>query len=169
MKKEKSVDTFLNETPGDISLWTGYREHMWYDGPMIFSIGTATRRYFFQALAEDERSEALKVIPYLVIPMTSKREQDVCNNKLSLRQAVLHSGGRLLKTYDYGKSFEVVETLSEDELCAKGVRLDYNHPAWHRKLKDRHEKRKRREARERKAGRRLKALRDDAPDGHTDI
>jgi hypothetical protein len=101
--------------------------------------------------------------------MTGKREQDVSDNKLSLRQAVLHSGGRLLKTYDYGKTFEVVETLSENELCAKGVRLDYSHPAWHRKLKGRHEKRKRREARERKADRRLKTLRDGAPGGHTDI
>jgi hypothetical protein len=169
MKKENPLQKFLNETPGDTSLWTGYREHMWYDGPMIFSIGTGTRRYFFQALAEDERSEAANVIPYLVIPMTAKRENDVANNKLSLRQAVLHSGGSVFKTYDNGKSFEVVETLTDSELCLKGARLGYNHPAWHRKLKRRTEKRRLREARQRRSALKLTALPAVAPAGHTDI
>lgn len=168
MKKENLIK-FLNETPGDTSLWTGYREYMWYDGPMIFSIGTTTRRYFFQALAEDERSEAAKVIPYLVIPMTGKRENDVADNKLSLRQAVLHSGGKVFKTYDNGKSFEVVETLSESELCLKGTRLDFNHPAWHRKLRRRTEKRKLRDAHKRRSAINLKSRPDTAPTGHTDI
>jgi hypothetical protein len=143
MKKEKIKSDFLNETPGDTSEWGGYREYMWYDGPMIFSIGTSTRRYFFQATADDDRSEAAKVIPYLVIPMTSKREKDVSDNKLSLRQAVLHSGGKVFKTYDNGKTFEVIEAISEDDLCGKGTRLDFNHPAWLRKLRKRSERRKR--------------------------
>jgi hypothetical protein len=169
MKKENLVKKFLNETPGDTSLWTGYREHMWYDGPMIFSIGSSTRRYFFQALAEDERSKEANVIPYLVVPMTGKRENDLAENKLSLRQAVLHSGGRVFKTYDNGKTFEVVDTLLESELCQKGTRLDYNHPAWHRKWQKRMDKRRRRSARLKRSGISLKSLPAAAPADHIDI
>lgn len=151
MTRENNSNEFLRETPGDMSLWAGYREYYWYDGPMIFSIGSATRRYLFQAIAEDERSNAAKVIPYLVTPMTAKREKDIANNKLSLRQAVLHSGGRIFKTYDNGETFEVVEVLTDSELCRKGARLDFNHPAWHRKLRKRLEKRRLRHARNQKS------------------
>lgn len=137
----KRQKQFLLDTPPSLEHNPGYVEYVWYDGPLIYSVGDATQRYFFQAIGDDDKSRALNVILYLVIPMSIKRERDICENKLSMRQAVLHSGGKLFKTYDWGATFEPVEIITEEMVCDKGARLDGHHPAWRRKYAKRQARR----------------------------
>ncbi len=91
-----------------------YTEYFWYDGPLLYSVGTRSERYLFTALGDDDRSRATNTQPYLVVPMTSKREQDIFEDKLTLRQSVLHSGGKIFRTYDFGKTYEEVDLTSSD-------------------------------------------------------
>lgn len=100
----KKTRPFQNETPPDLSKLPGYIEYDWYDGPLLYSVGSATERYLFLAVPSDDKTGPYSAL-YLVIPMSSKREKDVVEDKMTLRQSILHSNSRLFLSYDYGKSY----------------------------------------------------------------
>lgn len=123
MKKTLKLHT---ETPPDLSSMPGYVEYYWYDGPILYSVGSKTERYLFMAMGDDEKSKAENTLRYLVVPMTLKRELDIFENKLSLRQAFVHSRSKLFMTYDYGKTYEEFNLNRPDRnhyLAEPGIRF----------------------------------------------
>jgi hypothetical protein len=118
----------------DLSDWSDYSLYFWYDGPMLFTVGSGVSRFMFIALPDDERSERSRMTPYMVVPMTLKRERDIVDNKLTLRQAVMHSQGAIYKSWDNGKTLELITDVTTSELSSKGARLCPG-PAFYRKMK----------------------------------
>ena len=74
-----------------------FRYHIWYDGPLMFSMGTAERPFIgFASSRPDDRH-----LDYFVIPFSLDGVKSYMDGKTTARDAAVQAGGVVYYTSDF--------------------------------------------------------------------